>query len=96
VVLLPGCATASAVSIAEAMRSAVRKLDIPTKTPAGRVTISLGVFTCEAGKSHSDDPLQCADANLYRAKAAGRDRVVAGRSAKGRGPGGIGQGALAQ
>ncbi|MBB3258168.1 diguanylate cyclase (GGDEF)-like protein [Paraburkholderia bannensis] len=96
VVLLPGCATASAISIAEAMRSAVRKLDIPAKTPAGRVTISLGVYTCEAGKSHSGDPLQCADANLYRAKAAGRDRVVAGRSAKGRGPGGIGQGALAQ
>ncbi|NIE67192.1 sensor domain-containing diguanylate cyclase [Burkholderia sp. Ax-1719] len=96
VVLLPGCATASALSIAEAMRSAVRKLDLPAKSPAGRVTISLGVFTCEAGKSHADDPLQCADANLYRAKAAGRDRVVAGRSAKGRGPGGIGQGALAQ
>ncbi|WP_084162518.1 sensor domain-containing diguanylate cyclase [Paraburkholderia bannensis] len=96
VVLLPGCATSSAVSIAEAMRSAVRKLDIPAKSPAGRVTISLGVFTCEAGKAQADDPLQCADANLYRAKAAGRDRVVAGRSAKGRGAGSIGQGALAR
>ncbi|WP_322047228.1 sensor domain-containing diguanylate cyclase [Paraburkholderia sp. J67] len=78
VVLLPGCAAASAVSIAEAMRSAVRKLDIPAKSPAGRVTISLGVFTSEAGKPQASDPLQGADENLYRAKAQGRDRVVAG------------------
>ncbi|MBN3854954.1 GGDEF domain-containing protein [Paraburkholderia sp. Ac-20340] len=78
VVLLPGCATATAVSIAEAMRSAVRKLDIPARSPAGRVTISLGVFTCDAGKAKSADPLQGADENLYRAKEAGRDRVVAG------------------
>jgi diguanylate cyclase (GGDEF)-like protein len=105
VVLLPGCATASAVSIAEAMRSAVRKLEIPAQSASGRVTISLGVFTAESGKSkaakaaksaQADDPLQCADANLYRAKAAGRDRVVAGRSAMGASLIGIGQGALAR
>lgn len=73
VVLLPGASAVHAREIAEALRTAVRS------EPIGGVgvTVSLGVAISGAGPQFDlDDTLRCADAALYQAKAAGRDRVV--------------------
>ncbi|CAG9206833.1 conserved membrane hypothetical protein [Paraburkholderia tropica] len=77
VVLLPGCARDGAIAIGEAMRVAVRSLDIRARTQAKRVTVSIGAFTSDFGDEFAVDPLRAADENLYRAKAAGRDKVMA-------------------
>lgn len=72
-VILPGAGRTAAREVAERIRVAVREREFPV---AGTCTISCGVAHWEAG----DDPaalLRRADANLYRAKAEGRDRVIA-------------------
>ncbi len=69
--LLPGADDAAAAAVAERVRRAV---EAAGAEPAG-VTVSLGVAA-----SRGDDPrglLESADARLYVAKAAGRNRVVA-------------------
>jgi diguanylate cyclase (GGDEF)-like protein len=69
--LLPGADDAAAAVVAERIRRAVENADAE---PAG-VTVSLGVAA-----SRGDDPrglLEIADARLYVAKEAGRNRVVA-------------------
>ncbi|MDN6857377.1 diguanylate cyclase [Pseudomonas sp. CAN2814] len=79
VVILPGCDTATAVRIAESIRRDVEETALPhAKGERGVVTLSIGVA------STSDTPagdlqalIDAADANLYKAKAAGRNRVVA-------------------
>jgi diguanylate cyclase (GGDEF)-like protein len=69
-----------ALLMAERIRQTVASLETP------RITISVGVATMLPGESNgatvgaSNDPSQliaCADACLYRAKEAGRNRVVA-------------------
>ncbi len=73
-VLLPGATQAAARALAEAMRRAVA--DLRLLGAAGRqVTVSLGVA---AGRPRGGQPAELvadADRALYRAKAAGRDRV---------------------
>jgi diguanylate cyclase (GGDEF)-like protein len=69
--LLPGADDEAAAAVAERIRRAVETADAE---PAG-VTVSLGVAA-----SRGDDPrglLESADARLYVAKEAGRNRVVA-------------------
>ena len=69
--LLPGADDATAAAVAERVRRAV---EVNT-APAAGVTVSLGVAA-----SRGDDPrrlLETADARLYVAKAAGRNRVIA-------------------
>ena len=68
--LLPGADDAATVAVAERVRHAIQHQDAPVTG----VTVSLGVAT-----SRGDDPkglLAIADARLYAAKAAGRNRVV--------------------
>jgi len=70
VILLPGRSLASALAVAEAVRRAVEA------APVGGlpgVTISAGV-----AEGARPDLLAAADAALYRAKRAGRNRVVTG------------------
>jgi diguanylate cyclase (GGDEF)-like protein/PAS domain S-box-containing protein len=72
-VILPGAGRGAARAVAELIRVAVREKEFPV---AGTCTISCGVAHWEAGDD-SAALMRRADANLYRAKAAGRDRVVA-------------------
>ena len=75
-VLLPEVGLSGARVFAERVRENVQNLSIPE---AGRITVSAGV--AELGTE--EDPavaLARADANLYRAKAAGRNRVEAEQS----------------
>jgi diguanylate cyclase (GGDEF)-like protein len=65
---------------AERLRNAVEALDIPHgASPAERVTISMGLAILSAIPEKAVTKwLEEADAALYRAKGAGRNRVMSG------------------
>lgn len=68
--LLPGADDVAAAAVAERVRQAIET----NSAPAAGVTVSMGVAA-----SRGDDPrglLATADARLYVAKAAGRNRVI--------------------
>lgn len=75
--LLPATDTQGAAHVAESVRAAVQDLAINNlHNGTLAVTLSAGVASMGAGGSHSADSLyQRADEALYRAKAAGRNRV---------------------
>lgn len=83
VAILPDTDLAGTVERAEAIRSAVRALCVAhASSGRGIVTVSIGV-AIRSGPGR-DTPWQLvgrADSALYAAKAAGRDRVVADRTA---------------
>ncbi len=73
VILLPGMTLAAAVEVCERLRERLRDGGWPLPMP---VTVSIGLA---AAPPHDlAGLLEAADRALYRAKAAGRDRVVAG------------------
>jgi diguanylate cyclase (GGDEF)-like protein len=67
---------AGAVRLAERMRLAVRALRFDTPKGPLTVTMSFGVSLCTEATVDIHDLLTRADTNLYKAKQAGRDRVV--------------------
>ena len=78
--MLPECDIEGAISRAEALQAAVAALEIPhAASPTGdHLTLSIGVAsTIPSSKSHPDSLVSAADAQLYQAKLAGRDRVCA-------------------
>ena len=79
VALLPCTDLAGALTVAEAMRRAVSNLRLENlgNPPLNLVTISVGVATYMPGPEAQDaaELLRNADIALYRAKAAGRNRV---------------------
>ncbi|TXT40236.1 MAG: hypothetical protein FD135_1470 [Comamonadaceae bacterium] len=78
VFLMPGADYAAALVMAESLRAACEALAIPHLASPVRpvVTISLGVASCmPSADSSADSLLAQADAALYRAKEAGRNRV---------------------
>lgn len=78
--ILPEAETESAVETAERLRSRVEALNYPHRYShvADRVTVSIGVATLlPDGSNSKEDLIAIADANLYKAKAAGRNRVIA-------------------
>ena len=80
VCILPCTPPAEAHEIAETIRTRIAALAIPhdLSPEAGIVTASLGVVTALSGRSVSaQNLLSCADALLYAAKQAGRNRVEA-------------------
>ncbi|WP_440222269.1 diguanylate cyclase [Dokdonella sp. MW10] len=75
VVLVPAREEGVALALAESMREAVSGSDACRTAAGGRVTVSIGVAVARAGGT-PQDLVDAADAALYRAKGAGRDRVV--------------------
>jgi diguanylate cyclase (GGDEF)-like protein len=73
VALLPETDAAAALAAAERMRASLAALPAIEGRPA--CTASIGVACAAAGDTGLDALLARADAALYRAKAAGRDRV---------------------
>jgi two-component system, cell cycle response regulator len=77
VVVLPGCDVAAARAVAERLRATVSAAPTVVGEVALRVTCSIGIAVGgAAGGADRDRLLSAADAALYRAKQAGRDRVV--------------------
>jgi two-component system, cell cycle response regulator len=75
-VILPGCDQVNAVSHAERLRKVVSQVAVAAPGGEIRCTASLGVTV--GGYGVELDPtvlIEAADAALYRAKAAGRDRA---------------------
>lgn len=77
-VLLPGPEIGDVLRIAETIRARVAALSIPhADNSGGYVTISIGAATARPHRGESVRKLlDAADAALYRAKRAGRNRVV--------------------
>ncbi len=74
--VLPDASFAGAVAAAERVRQAVDARPFASGAPEIRMTVSLGVATSRPGEENLDEVLHRADAGLYKAKAAGRNRVA--------------------
>ena len=75
-VLLPGTGTAEAVEIAERLRARVSEAPISVPGGSVAVTVSLGCATLQGEDEEPVALLARADAKLYEAKIAGRNRVM--------------------
>jgi diguanylate cyclase (GGDEF)-like protein len=77
--LLPGVAESDAVAVAERIRVAVgeARFDVDTSSEPISATISIGVASYPAAASNAQELIYHADVAAYRAKAQGRNRVVA-------------------
>src|SRR5262245_608890 len=78
-VIMPGTTKETELKVAERIRMLVEgtPFDHAGRQPAGKVTISGGVATWPGDGDDVDALLRNADAALYEAKRAGRNRVVA-------------------
>ena len=76
IVFLPGSTQEQAMGVGERVCQRVRGADIVHAASAeGRMTVSIGVASLQPGDEDAEQMLRRADAALYRAKAAGRNRV---------------------
>ena len=73
--ILPGMTRADAVVFCDALRSAVAGHDWPAIHPELAITVSIGVAQWD-GSAELDELVHTADAQLYRAKRAGRNQVA--------------------
>ncbi len=74
--LLEDTSEKGASIVAERILSGVRALNLPHEgSPYGRVSVSIGIALADLGDDTllPEDWIKCADAALYRAKAAGRN-----------------------
>jgi diguanylate cyclase (GGDEF)-like protein len=78
VIILPETAEAGAIYVAERLRLAAEKARFPAgpAQTVQRLTISIGVAVYDADAQFKRDLIEFADAALYAAKRAGRNRVV--------------------
>jgi diguanylate cyclase (GGDEF)-like protein/PAS domain S-box-containing protein len=76
-VLLPRATGADAATVGADLAAGVRA---DVRTPAGPVTISVGVGGLRPGLRSADDALSLADASMYRAKVRGGDGVAPGEA----------------
>jgi diguanylate cyclase len=77
-VILPGTSVTNGRTVAEQIRNTVEHKKIVKKSSGetlGSITLSIGVAVYDPGES-GDELIQRADACLYSAKRAGRNRVV--------------------
>ena len=76
IVFLPGSTQEQAMRVGQRVCERVRGADIVhAASSEGRMTVSVGVASLEAADDDVEQMLRRADAALYRAKAAGRNRV---------------------
>ncbi|MBZ8182124.1 PAS domain S-box protein [Oscillatoria salina] len=77
ILILPEASLVDSLERAEQIRQAIKHLDIQHGYQTlGAITVSLGVSCFPKHGTTSDTIIRAADAALYRAKAAGRDRVI--------------------
>ena len=76
VLLMPNSSLVDALAVGEVLRAAIEACPFHFKGEPVTVTVSMGVAQFQPGE-RSDLALKRADAALYRAKAAGRNRVQA-------------------
>jgi diguanylate cyclase (GGDEF)-like protein len=76
VVLLPQTPLEGALLVAERIREAVKSKAFELRGDARIITVSLGVAVFPAHGGSGRALIEAADAALYRAKEAGRDRVL--------------------
>jgi diguanylate cyclase len=80
-IILPETALPSGLKVAEVLRRSVESKEVVNKTnneTLGRITLSVGVAEYKPGESISQF-IERADAALYEAKKAGRNRVEMAR-----------------
>lgn len=75
-VLVPGLPASAALRQAERLRRAIEALVIDAHGVRVRITTSIGIAEIAQGGRPLTDALAAADAALYRAKRAGRNRVI--------------------
>ncbi|KIM00659.1 GAF domain/sensory box/EAL domain protein [Paramagnetospirillum magnetotacticum MS-1] len=75
-VVLPGTSPEAALPVAERLRAALAETVVATDSGQARITVSLGLADL-AGDRRLEQAMSEADQHLYRAKAQGRNRVVA-------------------
>ena len=76
IVFLPGSTLEQAMKVGERVCQRVRDADIVhAASSEGRMTVSIGIATRQSGDDEVEQMLRRADAALYRAKAAGRNRA---------------------
>ena len=74
-VLLPGTTGAAAQQYAERLRQSVAESPLEADGRSIAITVSIGIASIAAGDAGPDAAMIRADKALYRAKAAGRNRV---------------------
>jgi len=77
-IFLPETTPEQATKTAERLRVAIAEAPVPWEDGKLRVTVSIGLDGLTAGKTTVDRLLRMADAALYGAKNAGRNRVAGG------------------
>ncbi|HET9484625.1 MAG TPA: GGDEF domain-containing protein [Xanthomonadales bacterium] len=81
VVVLPGASAQDAAAVAERIRERVRRRCAVVEGRAVALTVSIGIAELGPSVARADELLAEADAALYAAKAAGRDRIEVGSRA---------------
>jgi diguanylate cyclase (GGDEF)-like protein len=76
VCVMPETSAADALACAERIRREIAALRVPADAGQLHITVSLGVAVLDDAHDHWETLLRAADAALYRAKMAGRDRIV--------------------
>jgi len=78
VIVLPETTREQGQQVAEKIRSIIERTEFPREAsqPLGRLTVSVGVGAYPQDGRTSQDIMDKTDEALYRAKAAGRNRVV--------------------
>ncbi len=76
VLICDGLSAGPALALGERIRR-----EVAGSTEGSRVTVSIGIATCDAQASGYDAMFQVADQRLYQAKAAGRNCVIGERVA---------------
>ena len=75
VVLLPGCTEDAAATIAQRLCQIISEQTVSVNGANLRYTVSVGVATMDATVRDVESLIERADLAMYRAKAAGRNRV---------------------